>query len=312
MVKEVSTLHIAVNARTEKMLKSNLFRRCLPMLTALLLAISGPAEAQNRVPADAATTGQKAKFVENLVSKSVSVTRIEQSGDADARESLSQARGLVDQAKADLKAGAVEAADQKLNQALALVNSEIQRLSGAEVRGAHDVQMYERRLNAVATFLAAYERVAEEGSSRAAVKQAETLRSLMGKARGMAGNGRYAEAIEILDDAYVTARGDIREMRQGQTLTRSLDFATAEEAYDYELGRNRSHFLLLQFALSEKTPAGSVAGRIQENRGTADKLRAGAERKAAGGDYPAAIDMLNKSTDLLLKTIRMSGMFVPG
>lgn len=312
MVKEVSTLHIAVNARTEKMLKSNLFRRCLPMLTALLLAIPGPAEAQNRVPADAATTGQKAKFVENLVSKSVSVTRIEQSGDADARESLSQARGLVDQAKADLKAGAVEAADQKLNQALALVNSEIQRLSGAEVRGAHDVQMYERRLNAVATFLAAYERVAEEGSSRAAVKQAETLRSLMGKARGMAGNGRYAEAIEILDDAYVTARGDIREMRQGQTLTRSLDFATAEEAYDYELGRNRSHFLLLQFALSEKTPAGSVAGRIQENRGTADKLRAGAERKAAGGDYPAAIDMLNKSTDLLLKTIRMSGMFVPG
>jgi tetratricopeptide (TPR) repeat protein len=172
--------------------------------------------------------------------------------------------------------------------------------------------MYERRLNAVATFLAAYERVAEEGSSRAASKHAETLRTLMDEAKGLAGNRRYEEAIKVLDDAYAIARGDIREIRQGQTLTRSLDFATAEEAYDYELGRNRSHFLLLQFALSEKTPAGSVVGRIEENRGTAEELRTGAERKAAGGDYPGAIDMLNKSTDLLLKTIRMSGMFVPG
>jgi len=308
----MKTLHLVISSRTYKILKSHPFRRYLPMLAALLLAIPGHAEAQNRVPPDPATTGQKAKFVENLVSKSVSVTRIEQSGDADARESLSQARSLVDQAKADLKAGAVDAADEKLNQALALVNSEVQRLSGAEVRGAHDKKMYERRLSAVATFLSAYERVAEEGSSRAAAKHAETLRSLMGKAEGLAGNARYEEAIAVLDDAYVIARGDIREIRQGQTLTRSLDFATAEEAYDYELGRNRSHFLLLQFALSEKTPAGSVVGRIEANRGTAEELRTGAERKAAGGDYPEAIDMLNKSTDLLLKTIRMSGMFVPG
>jgi tetratricopeptide (TPR) repeat protein len=180
------------------------------------------------------------------------------------------------------------------------------------VRGAHDAEMYKRRLNAVAIFLTAYERVAEEGTSRAAAKQAETRRALMSKAKGMAGNGRYKEAIEVLDGAYATARGDIREMRQGQTLTRSLDFATAEEAYDYELGRNRSHFLLLQFALTEKPPTGSVVGRIEKNRGTAEDLRSGAESKAAGGDYPAAIGKLNESTDLLLKTIRMSGMFVPG
>jgi hypothetical protein len=310
--KEVSNLDATINARSEEMLKPTLLRRCLPMLAALLLAIPGFAEAQSRVPADPATTGEKAKFVEHLVSKSVSVTRIEESGDAAAKASLSRARALVGEAKADLKAGAVEAADDKLDQALALVNSEIQRLSGAEVRGAHDEKMYQRRLNAVATFLTAYERVAEEGSSRAAAKQAEIIRTLMGKAKGMAGNGRYEEAIAVLDDAYVTARGDIREMRQGQTLTRSLDFATAEEEFDYELGRNRSHFVLLQFALSEKTPAGSVIGRIEENRGKAEKLRAAAERKATGGDYPAAIGMLNKSTDLLLKTIRMSGMFVPG
>jgi len=287
-------------------------RAVAPLLAAALLAASVGADAQNRVPADAATTGQKATFVENLVTKSVSVSRIEEGGDAAAKASLAKARALVEDAKADLKGGAFENANDKLDQALALVNSEIKRLSGDEVRGAHDRDMYERRLNAVNTFLAAYQRVAEEGSSRAAAKQAETIRGLIGKAEGEAGKGRYDKAIEILDDAYATARGDIREMRQGQTLTRSLEFATAEEEYDYEVGRNRSHFLLLEFALSENKPAGSVAARIKENREKAEELRADAEKKAAGGDHPKAIDLLNQSTDLLLKTIRMGGIFVPG
>lgn len=294
------------------MLKSNPFARWLAILAALFLVLSWPAAAQQRVPADPATTGQKAEFVENLVSRSVSVTRIEESGDAAAMESLAEARALVGQAKANLKGGAFEAANDKLDQALALVNREIRRLSGDEVRGAHEQAMYDRRLKAVNTFLSAYERVAEEGTSRAAARQAEAIRALIGKAEGEARNGRYDEALEILDDAYVIARGDIREMRQGKTLTRTLDFATAEEAYDYELSRNRSHFLLLQFALSEKTPAGSVVGRIEGNREKAEGLRGAAEKKAAAGAYPEAIDMLNQSTGLLLKTIRMSGIFVPG
>ncbi|MFQ5566499.1 MAG: hypothetical protein ACE5EU_09070, partial [Paracoccaceae bacterium] len=143
-------------------------------------------------------------------------------------------------------------------------------------------------------------------------RQAGAIRKLIGKAEGEAGAGRYQAAVEILDEAYATARGDIREMREGKTLTRTLDFATAEEEYDYELGRNRSHFLLLQFALGEKAPVGSVVGRIEENRTEAERLRDGAERKAAAGAFPEAIEMLNQSTALLLKTIRMSGIFVPG
>ena len=294
------------------MLKFSPFRPWLTITAAIFLAVSWPVAAQQRVPADAATTSQKAEFIGNLVTHSVSASRIEESGDAAAMESLARARALVDQAKADLKDGAFEAANDKLDQAIALVNSEVRRLSGAEVRGAHEQEMYDRRLKAVNTFLSAYERVAKEGSSRAAAGQADTIRTMIGQAEGEAGNGRYEAAIEILDDAYAIARGDIREMRQGRTLTRTLDFATAEEEYDYELGRNRSHFLLLQFALSEKTPAGSVVGRIESNRETADGLRSTAVEMAAAGAHPEAIELLNQSTNLLLKTIRMSGIFVPG
>ena len=294
------------------MLKLNRFRSWLPITAAVLLAVSWPAAAQQRVPADPATTSQKAEFIGNLVSRSVSVSRIEASGDAAAMESLARARALVDQAKAGLKGGAFEAANDKLDQALALVNREIRRLSSDEVHSAHEQEMYRRRLKAVNTFLSAYERVAKEGSSRAATRQAETIRTLIGQAEGEARSGRYDQALEILDDAYVIARGDIRELREGKTLTRTLDFATAGEEYDYELGRNRSHFLLLQFALSEKTPAGSVVGRIEENRKTAEELRGTAEKRAAADGYPEAIDLLNQSTNLLLKTIRMRGIFVPG
>lgn len=270
------------------------------------------ARAEGRVPADAATTGQKAQFVENLVTKSVSASRIEQSGDAAAMQSLAAARDLVSRARADLSSGNFSAANDKLDEALALVNQEVQRLSGDEVRSAHDRDVYERRLKSVQTFLSAYQRVADDGGSRAAADQAKTIRKLIDRAEAEAGNGRYSDAIAHLDNAYAAARGDIREIRDGQTLVRSLDFATAEEAYDYEVGRNQSHFLLLQFAIAEKSPAGSVVGRIEENRRKAEALRGDAERQAAAGDYGTAIDNLNASTELLLKTIRMSGMFVPG
>ena len=110
---------LRLNARNHTMLESSPFRPWLPMTAAVLLALSWPAAAQQRVPADPATTSQKAEFIGNLVTHSVSASRIEESGDAAAMASLARARTLVDQAKADLKGGAFEVANDKLDQALA-------------------------------------------------------------------------------------------------------------------------------------------------------------------------------------------------
>jgi len=68
----------------------------------------------------------------------------------------------------------------------------------------------------------------------------------------------------------------------------------------------------LQLTIAEQTAAGSLNGRTAEKPSNAEALRGDAERQAAAGDYGTAIDNLNASTELLLKTIRMSGMFVPG
>lgn len=276
-------------------------------ILALVLSVSA-VSADNRVPADPDATRQKAIFVGNLVTKSVSAQRIEQSGDRTAIAALEAARGLVAEARAALDRGDHQGADGKLNEALGLVNAEVRRLSATEMTGEHDKRMYERRLNDVKIFLAAYERVS--GSSHAA-SQAREIRARLDQATAKAATGDYAAATEILDVAYTIARGDIREIRNGETLVRSLDFATAEEAYEYELGRNASYFELLRFAITEHNPSGSMLKGIERNRLNAEQLRADAQKSAGSGDHANGVKQLAKSTDQLRQAIRMSGLFIP-
>ena len=278
-------------------------------IIAFVLSITVVA-ADNRVPPDPASTKQKAVFVGNLVTKSVSAQRIEQSGDRTAIAALEAARGLVAEARAALDRGDHEGADAKLNEALGLVNAEVRRLSQSEVTGEHDRRMYERRLNDVRIFLAAYERVSGAGSGRAA-SQAREIRTRLDQATAKAASGDLAGATKILDVAYTIARGDIREIRDGDTLVRSLDFATAEEAYEYELGRNASYFELLRFAITENNPSGSVLTGIERNRSQAEDLRAQAAGSARSGDHASGVKQLARSTDQLRQAIRMSGLFIP-
>ena len=224
---------------------------------------------------------------------------------------MREARELVAAAKNDLGRNEVNAADEKLDQALALINNQTQRLSGDDVRGTQAREIYERKRHAVVTFLAAYRRVSSDGN-RAAGRHAARIEELSNEATALARSGDYDAAARKLDQAYTVARGDIRELRDGKTLTRTLDFATAEEEYDYELGRNRSHFVLLEFAFGDKNPQGSVLGRIKSNQTEAESLRRKAESLAADGEHSRAIDALNDSTRKLLEAIRMSGVFVPG
>lgn len=286
-------------------------------VSAMLLAAPGgmPAHAQQeqRVPVDQATTQQKAIFLHNLVTKSVAARTIESSGDAAAIAKLEEARGLVQEADEDLAAGQYDVANEKLDRALGLVNSETRRLSQTEMKQDRRKEAYEKRLHTVQTFLKAYERVAgEKQMTAASTAQLTDIRQLMATAERRAADGKLEEATALLDKAYATARGDIRQMREGETLTRSLNFETAQDEYEYEHNRNESHLMLLQFAITEKNPPKSRLVRIDELRKQAVGLRARAEGEANAGKHEEAIGTLVESTDTLLKAIRMSGIYIPG
>ena len=283
------------------------------LLAGTLAAPPSAADETQRVPVEPETVRQKAKFVGNLVSKSVAAQTIEDRGGEDSQAKLEEARALVVEANLDIDENNFNDANRKLDQSLALVTKEAQRLSKSEVKGQRLQEAYERRRNAVTTFLAAFERVSGDKDVSAATRShIAEIKSMTVEADGLAKDGKLEEANKLLKDAYLAARGDIRELREGKTLTRTLDFKSAEEEYSYERDRNDSHFMLLRFALTEKNPPKSRLTRIESLRDQAQGLRDKADNQAGSGDAPTAIDTILQSTETLLKAIRMSGVWIPG
>lgn len=271
------------------------------------------AEDAQRITPSAEATQQKYLFVQKLVTQSVAVQTIESSGDAGAIAKLKDARKLVYQVEQQLKSEQYLIANETLDQALALVTAEARRLSQAQVKAGRERDAYEKRLHTVEAFVKAYERVSQEKQKNKALEgQLTGIRAIVSSAKTHAANGQHAEAITLLDKAYNEARGDIREFRDGETLTRSLDFKSPAEEYEYEHRRNESHFVLLQFAVSEKEPPATRKQYIDKLREEADKLRENAEKDAESGNHAAGIQGLVESTDTLVKAIRMTGLYIPG
>jgi tetratricopeptide (TPR) repeat protein len=268
-----------------------------------------------RVPASQSIVDQKRLLVENMAFRSVAAKTITDSGDSEAIAALSKAKGLIENAKKASADGKYQDADDKLNEALKLINDHARRLTLSSVGADRAKVLFERRRHAVETFVKAYERVASDPNADASQQPKEHTAWIAGKlaeADALAAKGEHEKARELLEAAYERTRGLIRSMRAGQTLTRSLNFATAEEAYQYELKLNESHFALLEFAIVEKSPRGSLVERVHQTRDEARKMRGVAEAKAKEGDYPGAIVELTSSTKILLQAIRLSGIFVPG
>lgn len=269
------------------------------------------ASASERIPVEAGVTAQKSAFLERLVTNSISSRTILDSGDLSAIAKLEEARRLVEQAKSLLADGDYQQADKLLDQALELVNTEARRLSVDDVKKKRAQEAFEKRRHTVEIFLAAFERVTENEKDKNTAQQAAIIKRLMAEADSMKADNHYEKALAMLDRAYEIARGDIKDMREGKTLVRSLVFETPKEEYEYELGRARSHFLLLEFAVEEKKPQESMMKGIRERRAQAEKLREQAKTKAAAGDYVSAIDDLEAATQELIKGIRLSGFFIP-
>jgi hypothetical protein len=286
------------------------------LAAALMLGVAGGALAQNaqerRVPLDAHAIQQKAGYIGNLTTKSISAHTIEQSGGNAGHADLERARALVEAARADLKAGDLAKADAELNEALALVNTQTRSLSASRVANERLEEAYQKRLKAVRTFLAAYRRVAaEKGGGSSAAKEGDALSSMVDDAEGLAKKGDLAQAKSRLDEAYVLTTKHLREMRKGDTLVRSLNFATPKDEYDYEIDRNDSHQMLLKIATGDNPPSPQQLQEIETLRKKAEELRRTAERQGAGGDYKAGIRSLEDSTAELLKAVRTSGLFIP-
>ena len=137
-------------------------------------------------------------------------------------------------------------------------------------------------------------------------RQIASAKSLLDKGNPTAGR-------KALDEAYVAIKVAIENLRGGDTLVRTLSFATKQEEYHYELDRNDSHRMLVTVLLKEKMDASEGVKKIvQMFMEKSLDLREQAEQIAATGDFDTAVNKLEESTGQIVRAIRGAGIYIPG
>jgi hypothetical protein len=259
---------------------------------------------------DKAALERRLQSVATLIDSSSAARQIDASGVAAAREKRDNARLLHREAAATARAGDTAGATRLLDQAAREMMNGARLAKPEQVQGEKDRRDFDARLDSARALLAAQQRItAEKGNHVEAREATQRIEQSIAQAEKLVAAGKVDEARPVLDRAYLTARVSIESMRRGDTLVRSLTFASAREEYAYEIDRNDTHRMLVDLVKAERREAASVLQPLLDRAGT---LRRDAEGQAQRGDHAAAIKTLEDSTRELIKAVRAGGIYVPG
>jgi hypothetical protein len=285
----------------------------LRLLRAVPLALCLAAAAATAQPAIALDREQLERRIVStatLIETSSGARQIEASGAPRAAEQRTRARELHKQAGDAFRAGDLENTNKLLTEASRALFEGVRLARPEQVTGNKEQADYQARLDSTRALLDAQKRIAAEKGGRTAesVKQVETL---IADAERQAGGGRLPDARRTIDQAYLLVKASIGTLRNGDTVVRSLNFATPTEEYHYEIDRNDTHRMLVDMLLKDKRGSG-IDAMVDQAVGAAAKLRQQAEAEAARRDHKGAIKTLEDSTRELVKAIRAAGVYIPG
>lgn len=248
--------------------------------------------------------------VGKLLESSSAARQIASSKDPGAAARHEKAKEIFANAKAALGAGDLPKASQLLGETRS-VFFEAVRLAAPEEVGAKKLENdYHARLDSVKALLTAYKRVAQEkGNVKDVDKTSAVVEKTIANAATMAQAGKNKEAREELDRGYLVAKAAVSGLRSGDTLTRSLNFASKEEEYHYEVDRNNTHQMLIKAFVSDEKRADHM---IQAFLVKSQDLRTQADAAATKKDFAQAVKLLEESTTELVRAIRNAGIYIPG
>lgn len=281
------------------------------VLAAIALAASGMLFAQERPPLDSVQVERRIGSVETLIERSSAARQIESSADTAALARREQARRLHAQAVAAWRAGDVQRANGLLDQASR------QLFEGARMAAPEPIMQekakrdFAARMESTRTLIDALRRISgEKGAGREGEQLVGNVEAGVRESERLAQAGDIAAARATLDQSYLVAKAAIGGLRGGDTLVRSLSFASKDEEYRYEVDRNETHRMLIKVLVEEKraASAGSVASFLDH----AAALRAQADERALRREYDEAIRLLEESTRQYVRAIRSAGIFIPG
>lgn len=278
-----------------------------------------PANVPNTVrPARAAEDKEQLQrrlaSVATLVEKSSAAKQIESSAVAPALALRGQARELWQQADAAYQAGNYPESSRLLDQTAKTFFEGVRLAAPEQVTGGKNKLDFDNRMESVKALLAAQKRISlEKGQGAKGTQTSAKIEALMREAAALAAAGKLDQGRVLLDQVYVTTRTEIENMRQGDTLVRSLNFANKEEEYAYEVDRNDTHKMLITVLLNEKRASNAgLESMVKKYLEQSAALRVNAESMAAKKDFEAGIKLLEESTKELVRAIRGAGVFIPG
>lgn len=285
-------------------------------LTCVLAGVALPYPASAEAPPPPATVPDRAQLerrlesVKTLLEKSSAAKQIEASGDAAAKAEREKALAMWQQAKKAFDAGDLAETQKLLLEAPKIMFAAARHAAPEEVTREKAKSDYVSRRESVKALMVAQKRVSDEkGGVKGAAETAKSVDKLLADAEKLASEGKYDKARAVADEAYLLAKASVGQMRSGDTLVRSLNFANKQEEYKYELDRNDSLQMLYKVLIEQKGNSNPmVAAQVKK----AQDLRLEAEAAAARSDHVSGIKLLEESTGQLVRAIRSAGIFIPG
>lgn len=288
------------------------------LLAALASAAAGqPAGTDSAAARLAAARPDRAQLqstldsVGKLLATSSAARQIESSKAADALARRDRALELHRQAIGALEGNDLDRAASLLTEARSVFFEAVRLAAPEEVLAKKLEADYRARLESVRALLGAYKRVANEkgNAARGVAETVAQIEKSVAEAERLALGGRHRDGRAELDRAYLVAKAGVSSLRSGDTLVRSLNFASKEEEYHYEVDRNSTHQMLIKVLLEDRKAANSL---VQDYVAKALELRQRAEAAAAARDYDGAVRLLEASTAELVRAIRNAGVYIPG
>lgn len=248
-----------------------------------------------------------------LIGKSSVSKQVLNSDNQASMQKYKLAQSLHEQAVTAFNEGKYDESDMLMGKAKKAL-LEAAKLSNSQGnRKDKEKKSYESMQRSMNALLDAMQRIgAEKGKSKHVEPIAEKTRNLLKQADQNFSSGRYREGTELLGKAMQGIDTAINEMRSGDTLTRSLSFATPKEEYQYELDRNETHLMLVNVYLAEMPADVEVRSKIENHLEGAREFRKKAEEMATKDRYQDAVREMESSTINIIKAIRAMGVYIPG
>lgn len=254
----------------------------------------------------------RVNFLNKLLSTSTGSKQVLKSDNPEVKALHQKAKSLYEQAKSEFDKGNNKQGSALLDESAKTMFGAIRLATPVTAGKVKEERDYLKEKKSVLALSKAYNRVADEKNYTGNKQINAKVDHFVEIADALSDSSKFVQAKSELDKAYQLLKISIETIRGGETLVRSLDFASPEEEYHYELDRNDTHNMLVTLLVEGKNVSNFTQQQVDKFTDLAKSMRIEAEQSAHNGEFEEAIIMLEQSTKQLVRAIRSAGIFIPG